>query len=255
MELVFLGTGGGRWTTLTQKLSTGGFRLSWKKEFHIDPGPGALVALRDNGLRATDTDAILVSHCHPDHYNDAEVLIEAMTKGMTKAKGALAASKSVLEGHNELGPGVSSYHRSMVKEVVLMRAGEEFRLYGMSIEALPTKHSDPTAVGLKFHTETGAITYTSDTQYFDGLPEHYEDSRVLILNSIRPRNARIPWHLCTEDVIEIVSRAKPKLAVMQHFGLRMIPDSKGEAQLVEERSGVRTIAATDGLRLDLEEVA
>ncbi len=254
MELVFLGTGGGRWTTLTQKLSTGGFRLRWKKEFHIDPGPGALVALRDNGLKATDTDAILVTHCHPDHYNDAEVLIEAMTKGMTKEKGALAASKSVLEGHNELGPGISSYHRSMVKEVILMKAGEEFSLYGMRIEALPTKHSDPTAVGLKFHTQDGAITYTSDTQYFDELPMHYADSRVIILNSIRPRGAWIPWHLCTDDVIKIVAKAKPQLAVMQHFGLRMLQDSRGEAELVQEMSGVRTIAATDGLRLNLDEV-
>jgi phosphoribosyl 1,2-cyclic phosphodiesterase len=96
-ELIFLGTGGGRFATLTQKRRTAGIRIIGKDlNLHLDPGPGALVYSISEGLDPQKLNAVFVSHCHPDHYTDAEVLIEAMTRGMTKRRGVLAAAKSVL---------------------------------------------------------------------------------------------------------------------------------------------------------------
>ena len=45
MKLQFLGTGGGRFATISQKRMTGGFRIDdmGKRNIHVDPGPGALV--------------------------------------------------------------------------------------------------------------------------------------------------------------------------------------------------------------------
>jgi phosphoribosyl 1,2-cyclic phosphodiesterase len=93
--LVFLGTGGGRFATITQKRRTGGIRfLSDTLNMHVDPGPGALIYSLSRNLDPQKVGAILVSHSHPDHCTDAEVLIEAMTRGMTKKRGVVAAART-----------------------------------------------------------------------------------------------------------------------------------------------------------------
>lgn len=251
MEIIFLGTGGGRWTTLLQRLRTGGFRIHSDHKIHIDPGPGAIVALKMSQINPMDTNSVIVTHCHPDHYNDAEMLIEAMTRGMTTKRGILAASESILVGIDKLGPAISNYHQSKVEKKVILKPGNTFEIGEIEAKCLPTKHSDPTGVGVKFYFEEGTVTYTSDTEYFEGISQHYEDSEVLIFNVIRPKNERIPWHFCTNDVIKICREAKPKLAIIQHFGMKMIGIEDSEAERVEKETGVNTIAAKDGLQLKL----
>ncbi|MFQ5815782.1 MAG: MBL fold metallo-hydrolase, partial [Candidatus Hydrothermarchaeaceae archaeon] len=182
----------------------------------------------------------------------AEVLIEAMTRGMTKSRGILAASESVLRGKGRLGPAISRYHTSKVGEAIMMKPGMEFTLYGEPIVALPTRHTDPTCVGLKFRTEAGAIGYTSDTQYYDELSGYLMDSRMVILNVLRPGDMRIPHHLCTDDAIRIAREVEPEILVLQHFGLKMLGIMDKEAKRVEEESGVKTISASDGLKLELD---
>jgi phosphoribosyl 1,2-cyclic phosphodiesterase len=122
IEITLLGTGGGRFATITQKRRTAGIRIiSENLNFHLDSGPGALVYSISEGLNPQKLNAVFVSHCHPDHYTDAEVLIEAMTKGTTKKRGVLVASRSVLHG-NEMGlnPVVSKYHQQMPERVRLI---------------------------------------------------------------------------------------------------------------------------------------
>ena len=80
MEIVFLGTGGGRFVLVKQLRWTGGFRInSPSANIHVDPGPGALThshSLKQDPLKL---DAIIVTHYHIDHCSDAAVLIEGMT--------------------------------------------------------------------------------------------------------------------------------------------------------------------------------
>ncbi len=252
MELVFLGSGGGRWTTLLQRLQTGGFRLHSRNNIHIDPGPGALVAMKKMNISPIKTDAVVVTHCHPDHYNDAEILIEAMTKGMTLKKGILAGSESTLIGIDNLGPAISAYHQQKVGKKIVMKPRESFDIGGCRVECLPTKHSDPTTVGLKFLTkDNGTIVYTSDTQYFEGISNYYKNANVIIFNVIRPRNERIAWHLCIDDVIKICKEAKPELAIIQHFGLKMIDIADNEARRAQKETGINTIAAKDEMKLKI----
>ncbi|MFZ0966093.1 MAG: MBL fold metallo-hydrolase, partial [Candidatus Bathyarchaeia archaeon] len=111
IEIIFLGTGGGRFATITQKRRTAGIRIiSEGLNLHLDPGPGALVHSINEGLDPQKLNAVIVSHCHPDHYTDAEVLIEAMTRGMTRKRGVLVASKSVLSGTDICEASISKYH-------------------------------------------------------------------------------------------------------------------------------------------------
>jgi phosphoribosyl 1,2-cyclic phosphodiesterase len=252
MEILFLGTGGGRWMTITQRLHTGGFRIHDTQNIHVDPGTGAVARVSAKRISPLSTNAVFVSHCHPDHYTDAEVFIEAMTKGMTKKAGIVGASKSVLLGNHELGPAISNYHKSKLKSEQVMLPGDTLKIGDIGVEALPTRHSDPDCIGFKFFTDQGVISYTSDTEYFEEMADSYRDSTLMIINVIRPRNERLKWHLCSDEVIKILNEVKPQTAIITHFGMKMVSVARKEAGRIEKETGVTTIAARDGMRYALK---
>nr|MDO8134178.1 MBL fold metallo-hydrolase [Candidatus Njordarchaeum guaymaensis] len=241
---------------ITQKRRTAGIRLlSEGVNLHLDPGPGALIHSVNMGLDPQKIQAVLVSHAHPDHYADAEVLVEAMTRGMTRKRGLLAASRSVLYGNEKCGPAVSRYHQGMPKEVMEAKPGVAFNVGDLNVKVTKAVHSDPDTVGFRFETsDVGDIGYTSDTEYFDGVGGFYRGVRVLLLCLLRPSGR--PWrgHMTTEDAVRIVGEAGPEVAVVTHFGMGMIFAGPGrEAEKVERESGVRTVAARDGMCIRLGE--
>lgn len=255
-ELIFLGTGGGRFATLTQKRRTAGIRIIGESlNMHLDPGPGALVYSISEGLDPQKLNAVFVSHCHPDHYTDAEVLIEAMTRGMTKKRGVLAAAKSVLKGSNVCEPSISRYHQQMPEKVIEATPNLKFQVTNIGVSVTEARHTDPDAVGFRFETkEFGDFAYTSDTEYFEGIGKYYEGVRLLMLCVMRP--AGKPWkgHMTTEDAVKIVEEALPEYAVLTHLGMQMIFQGPSkEAKLIEDKTGVTTTAALDGMRISFGE--
>ena len=255
-EIVFLGTGGGRFATITQKRRTAGIRImSDGLNLHLDPGPGALVHSINEELDPQKLNAVFVSHCHPDHYTDAEVLIEAMTRGMTKKRGVLVAAKSVLIGNNVCAPSISEYHQQMPQQKIEAVPNMKFQVGDVNVLVTEARHTDPDAVGFRFETaDLGDFAYTSDTEYFEGIGKYYEDVRLLILCVMRP--AGKPWkgHMTTDDAMKIVEEAGPEHVVLTHLGMQMIfKGPAGEAKLVKERTGVPTVAAVDGMRINFGE--
>ncbi|MGQ9530676.1 MAG: MBL fold metallo-hydrolase [Candidatus Bathycorpusculaceae bacterium] len=255
-EIVFLGTGGGRFATITQKRRTAGIRIiSEGLNLHLDPGPGALVHSINEGLDPQKINAVFVSHCHPDHYTDAEVLIEAMTRGMTKKRGVLAAAKSVLSGNNLCEPSISKYHQQMPQQKIEAVPKLKFPVGNVDVSVTESRHTDPDTVGFRFETEEfGDFAYTSDTEYFDGIGRYYEGIRLLMLCIMRP--AGKPWkgHMTTNDAIKIIEEARPEQAVLTHFGMQMIfQGPANEAKTIEEKTGVPTVAAIDGMRVNFGE--
>ena len=250
-RFTFLGSGGGRFTTIFQARATGGLYIEDRVKIHVDPGPGALVQMKAMKMNPTKTDAILVSHSHPDHYTDAEMMIEGMTKGGLRRRGTLLASKSVLEGVEGIGPAISRYHQSLISSRA-MEPGDFFSLGPIDIEATPSVHSDPAGIGFKFHTPNGAISYVSDTEAAQHVIEAHMGSRVLILPVTRPRNSKIPGHLSTEDAIAFIEKIGPEMVFFNHFGLKMVrAPPEVEAYWVQERTGVKTMAAEDGMRVSM----
>jgi phosphoribosyl 1,2-cyclic phosphodiesterase len=257
VEIVMLGTGGGRFATITQKRRTAGIRIICEGlNLHLDPGPGALVYSISEGLNPRKLGAIFVSHCHPDHYTDAEVLIEAMTKGTTSKRGVLVASRSALRG-NEMGfnPVVSKYHQQMPQRVIEALPNTNFHIGDIKVFVTEARHTDPDTVGFRLETsDFGSFAYTSDTEYFEDISKHYKGVRLLILCVMKPTGK--PWkgHMTTEDAVKIIEETRPEEAVLTHFGMQMIFKGPArEARLIEEETGIPTIAATDGMRIKLGE--
>jgi len=256
LELVLLGTGGGRFATITQKRRTGGIRILHEKlNVHLDPGPGALVYSLEAGLDPQKVNGILISHCHPDHYNDAEVFIEAMTRGMTRKKGVLAAATSVLNGNKQCEPSISKYHQSMPAQVIDAKPGLSFNINNLKVVVAEARHTDPDAVGFRFETpDLGDFAYTSDSEYFEGIGKPYQGVRLLLLCIMRPAGS--PWkgHMTTDDAIQILGEAKPEMAVLTHFGMQMIfKGPANEARFIQEKTGIPTIAGADGMHITVGE--
>jgi phosphoribosyl 1,2-cyclic phosphodiesterase len=252
IEIIFLGTGGGRFATITQKRRTAGIRIiSEGLNLHLDPGPGALVHSINEGLDPQKLNAVFVSHCHPDHYTDAEVLIEAMTRGMTRKRGVLVASKSVLSGNSSCEPSISKYHQQMPEQKIEAVPNMKFQVGDVNVLATEARHTDPDTVGFRFETrDFGDFAYTSDTEYFEGIGKYYEGVRLLVLCVMRP--AGKPWkgHMTTNDAIKIVEETRPELAVLTHLGMQMIfKGPASEAKLIKDKTGVPTVAAVDGMQV------
>jgi len=255
-EIIFLGTGGGRFTTITQKRRTAGIRIIGDNlNLHLDPGPGALVHSINEGLDPQKLNAVFVSHCHPDHYTDAEVLIEAMTRGTTQKRGTLVAAKSVLSGTNTCEASISKYHQQVPKQKIEAVANMKIQVDNINVLVTEARHTDPDAVGFRFETsEFGDFAYTSDTEYFETIGKYYEGVRLLMLCVMRP--AGKPWkgHMTTDDAIKIVEATHPEKAVLTHLGMQMIfQGPTREAKLIEEKTGVTTIAAVDGMLINFGE--
>ena len=255
-EIIFLGTGGGRFATITQKRRTAGIRIiSDSLNLHLDPGPGTLVHSINEGLNPQKINAIFVSHCHPDHYTDAEVLIEAMTRGMTRKRGVLVAARSVLSGSKTCEASISKYHQQMPEQKIEAVPKMKFQVGNVNVLATEARHTDPDAVGFRFETqELGDFAYTSDTEYFEGISKYYEDVRLLMLCVMRPSGK--PWkgHMTTNDAIKIAEATHPEQVVLTHLGLQMIfKGPASEAKLIEEKTGVPTVAAVDGMLINFGE--
>lgn len=251
-RLTLLGTGGGRFATVTQERATGGVYLEDGVSLHIDPGPGSLVMMKRARLDPMRTDGILVSHCHPDHYTDAEVLLEAMTNGTHTQRGFLAGSVSVLEGDGTIGPAVSAYHKAAVDDVHVMRVGDEAEIGHIRLTATPAYHSDPTTVGFRITTSNGDVGYVPDTTLHEDVVEANKGVRVLVVPLTRPLRARIDHHLCTEDAADLVAGVKPELAVLNHLGLKLLrEDPQMQAEWISKKSGIETVVGEDLMRIRL----
>jgi phosphoribosyl 1,2-cyclic phosphodiesterase len=252
LDIHILGTGGGRFSMITQKRRTAGIRLvHGETHLHIDPGPGALVYSNWARLNPQKLSGIIVTHCHPDHYTDAEVLIEAMSRGTRTKRGVLAAPVSVLKGNAECDRSVSSYHSNLPANVETMYPGHSFRIEDIDLEAVEARHSEKDGVGLRISfPEIGGVGYTSDTGYFEGLGNLYSGLRVLIACAMWPRNEHLRYHLNTDEVLKIVEEVKPEAVVLTHFGMKMVnAGPEDEAAYIEETTGVPTVAARDGMRV------
>ncbi len=244
-RITFAGTGGGRFVVISQVRATGGIIIDMDSELiHIDPGPGALVRAREYNIRLRKLTAVLVSHAHPDHYCDAEMVIEAMTVGSQKKRGMLVTNRAVLDR-------ISGYHLSALQKVVTLSPGESTQLGRIKITATPTKHTEKTGIGFVLEG-SHKIGYTSDGEYFKGQEEWFKGCDVLILNCLRPRTESWPDHMDAGQAKTLIELTKPGLAILTHFGMRMVKGvAEREADWIARQTGIKTVAARDGQVFEL----
>jgi phosphoribosyl 1,2-cyclic phosphodiesterase len=174
-----------------------------------------------------------------------------MTNGGWGKKGIVFAP---FEALNE-DPVVLKYARDYVDKVEILKENGLYKVKNLKIET-PKKHihHGVEGYGFNFYSKDRNVSLISDTNYFEGL-ENYYPGEILIMNVVfLERNPKFE-HLCLEDVEKIVSINKPKLAIMTHFGTTMISAKPWLlAEKMTEKTGVKVIAASDGMQIDLDKI-
>lgn len=255
-SLKFLGTAGARFAVSTQLRHSGG--LVWSlggTRLWVDPGPGALVralAARPR-VEPSRVDALLVSHRHLDHGGDATAVVEAMTGGGFDRRGTLLAPLDALETEAV----VFRYAQAFPARRVVLREGAEAGLSPGLRLSTPLAHDHGVETyGYRLRAPGLSAAHVVDTFWMDALPEAYGGVDLLVVNTTRLRGGdRRLLHLGADDAERLVAAVRPRLAVLTHFGMQMIrAGPEAVAFAVGERTGVPTLAARDGMALDLSDL-
>lgn len=257
--LTFLGTGGGSNVTYFQVRATGGLHLLLDNvSILIDPGPGSLVWLRKMKLK--DPELLLLSHLHVDHSNDVNIILDGIKNPR------IIAERHCLELSEKYYPCVSKYHQSIAKFIKAVEGGEtisgaEMQLQNENIKIMVAKseHHAP-CVGFKI-IGSRIIGYPSDGKYYKNQEKVFENCDLIIFNVLIPygyqRENSEKKHMSIDDVINFLNSikidAKPRAVILQHFSFSMLKSNVyKQAKIVEENTGIKTIAAKDFMQIDLD---
>ena len=231
-----------------QKRNTGGIILETEEsQIHIDPGPGALSEAHEEG-GAEDTEAVLVSHGHVDHSNDAEALAEMMVEAYNHA-GVLMASESVLSGFGDIEKRVSDYHQNLCSEVKQLGEETSVEFRDVDIETQEMFHSDPRTVGFTVENEKKKFGFWTDTEYSDELTEFYKGCDTLVVYCSRPKNEGTRSHTSLDDVPEIVDDLDVSSVIITHFGFKFLEsDLEEQKNWLDEEIDAKVVFAEDGMQ-------
>ena len=249
--ITFLGTAGARVMVAKQILASGGLWLNLSgTEILLDPGPGCIVQSTKRKLSADRLSAIILSHRHLDHSADANIMVEAMTQGGFKRRGWLFAPADCLETE----PVIFSYLKGYLEGVEVLQEGKSYSVGNISFST-PIRHIHPVETyGMLFTTAEHTFSYITDSRYFDGLCRSY-GGELLIINVVRLEADHPYDHLSLPDAKRIITELNPKVAILTHFGMTMWRAKPWEvAQRLSQETGVRVLAARDGMRFDLAQL-
>ncbi len=239
-QLIFLGTGGGRFTVFNQIRKSGGiwFKIN-DKLFAIDPGPGALIESLKHRLNPAQLSGIFISHRHLDHCADINSIIEAMTEGGHVKRGTVLAPYDATEED----PVILRYNRKNFT-LINTKAPESYLIDGVRIDVrLRHRHTVET-YGAVFGNR---FSYIADTAYFDDLPRVY-DTKLVIANVVFFKRRSGFKHLSVDDIYLFLEVHKPELLIITHFGLSFLRAKPWEvAKEISDKTGCRVVAAYDGM--------
>ncbi|MEA1995153.1 MAG: MBL fold metallo-hydrolase [Campylobacterota bacterium] len=248
-KIVFLGTGGGRIVVFLQMRASGGlwFQLDGKM-FVIDPGPGALVKARKMGIDIGKLKAIFISHRHLDHCADINSIIVAMTEGARKKKGIIFAPPDAIDEDSV----ILEYCKNTVENIIRLKQGGKYKIDDISLYTPLKFIHPPQTFGVIIESERYTISYIADTLWFDELPQIFQGD-VVIMNTVFKEPRQGFYHLCIHDVEKYLSVYKPKILILNHFGMTLLRAKPWEwAERISKQFNTKVLAAWDNMVFDLD---
>ena len=245
----FLGTAGARFVMIRQLRASGGLWISvGGTSILVDPGPGSIVRCASSRpkLDPSKLDAIILTHRHLDHSGDINVMIEAMTEGGFKKRGAVFCPEDAL-GED---PVILRHTRLFPERIEILKENTKYKLGDFQFQTSP-RHIHPVETyGIKFVIKKTSISLLTDTRYFKQLNEFYQADIIIISVVFKETRLGID-HLCLDDAAQIISDIKPQKAILTHFGMTMLTTKPHiQAEDLSRKLGIEVIAAYDGMTLN-----
>jgi phosphoribosyl 1,2-cyclic phosphodiesterase len=177
-------------------------------------------------------------------------MIEAMTDGGWKKRGSLYAPADAFEN----GAVILPYVRGYPQRVEILEEGKR-HTEGDVVFNTPVKHIHQVETyGFVFKTPRHSFSWITDTRIFDSLASHYKTELVIINVLSYERKIQVD-HLSLPEAESLIREIQPKTAVLTHFGMTMWRVKPWDIEhRVSDATGVRVIAARDGMLLDLDTV-
>jgi phosphoribosyl 1,2-cyclic phosphodiesterase len=258
----FLGTGGARFVVAKQIRASGGMWLRFEPgdgeedgpvtQIHVDPGPGALVRATQSvpPCDPAQLDALALSHKHLDHAGDINVMIEAMTAGGFRRRGAVLAPQDAFEGEPVIFPYAAKF---VAQRTFLEERGGPYHVNDVELRTSVRHIHGVQTYGMHFRYRGATVSYLPCGRYFDGLAEDYAAHHpdVLIVNVLRYRDSLKVDHMNFDEAKHVFDVVRPKVGVMTHFSTKMLEQPPERlAREIEDELGFRMFAAYDGWTLD-----
>ncbi|MGC9310874.1 MAG: MBL fold metallo-hydrolase, partial [Candidatus Aenigmatarchaeota archaeon] len=178
---------------------------------------------------------------------DLEMVIEAMTLGAKKKRGVLLANRNIFNGSGEYRRVVSDYHREIIENCYVLKPGDRAEFQGAKLSATKCAHSEKDCIGFVLDAGGVRLGYTADGCYYEGQEDYFKGCDCLIINCLRPRFSGDYGHMTADKAKLLVEKAKPKMAILQHLGMKMLFGvAEREAAWITKETGLKTVAAKDG---------
>jgi ribonuclease BN (tRNA processing enzyme) len=252
-RLLFLGTGGDSFIVGKQIRASGGIMINIdSNQFHVDPGPGALVMAKMMGLNLRETTALFVTGNDLIRANDVNAVIGAMTHEGSDKKGVLVCPSALINGSSiEMGAFINKFYHSCVERTISVDNTSKIGINDIDIEIISLDTPQNISCGYKFITPNFSLAYIPDTGFNSSIGEAVENTDILVLSVQDPRSAKRKEHLNSEDAEKIIKKANPQLAVITGFGTKMSQsDPLYEAREIQRATGIQVIAAKDGMTIN-----
>jgi phosphoribosyl 1,2-cyclic phosphodiesterase len=247
-----MGTAGARFMVAKQLAASGGLYLEeGATRLALDPGPGAVVQYAKRKVDLARLSGILVSHRHLDHCGDINVMIEAMTEGGFRRRGTLFCPGDALDDD----PVVLRYLRDFPEHLVRLEPECEYRLGELAFSTTPRHIHGAETYGFRFGDLSDGrlprLGWVTDSKYYEGIAEQHCAEVMLIHTVLAHSRPELP-HLGLDDAERIIAAARPRLAVITHYGMQVWRAHPWEvAAEISQRTGVDVKAARDGMSLEL----
>jgi phosphoribosyl 1,2-cyclic phosphodiesterase len=245
VKLTFMGTAGARFMVAKQLAASGGLLLEeGATRLALDPGPGAVVQYAKRKVDLAKLSAIVLSHRHLDHCGDVNVMVEAMTEGGFHLRGELYCPSDALDED----PVVLQYLRGFPERIVRLEPRSTYRVGSIEFTTSPRHVHGVETYGFRFGDRLGWVT---DSAWYDGIAEDHRAEVMLIHTVLLERRPPLP-HLALADAEQIIRDARPRLAVITHYGMTVWRAHPWElAERLSQATGVEVRAARDGMTLEV----
>lgn len=252
-RILFLGTGGDAFVIGKQYRSSGGIIFNYEKhQFHIDPGPSALLMAKMAQVNLRETSGLFISSNDIFRANDANAVISAMTHDGLDKRGILVCPSSVVvDEDRQKGPFVNKFYKRLLEKTITIDNTNKLAIDDLEIEIVNLKEHLSLACGFKFITPRFNLTYIPNTSFSNEILDSIDQTDILILNIRDPRESEKKDFLNGKHAEQIIKKIKPQLVIITGFGIKMLQsDPLYESREIQKNTGVQVIAAKDGMSIN-----